>query len=54
MLRFRDHIRVHDGDRELYLRTKRELATQTWEHVQHYADAKSDLVEEILTRARSG
>jgi GrpB-like predicted nucleotidyltransferase (UPF0157 family) len=54
MLRFRDHIRVHDDDRELYLRTKRELAAQTWEHVQHYADAKSEVVEEILTRARSG
>ena len=54
MLRFRDHIRVHDDDRELYLRTKRELAPQTWEHVQHYADAKSKVVEQILTRARSG
>jgi GrpB-like predicted nucleotidyltransferase (UPF0157 family) len=53
MLRFRDHLRVNEADRELYLRTKRELAAQTWEHVQHYADAKSDVVEEILRRARS-
>ena len=51
MLRFRDHLRANDGDRDLYLRTKRELATRTWEHVQHYADAKSEVVEEIMRRA---
>ncbi len=51
MLRFRDHLRANDSDRELYLRTKRELAAQTWEHVQHYADAKSEVVEEIMRRA---
>jgi GrpB-like predicted nucleotidyltransferase (UPF0157 family) len=54
MLRFRDHLRADEGDRELYLRTKRELAAQTWEHVQHYADAKSEVVAGILRRARSG
>lgn len=53
-VRFRDHLRSNEDDRELYLRTKRELAAQTWEHVQHYADAKSEVVEEILRRARSG
>jgi GrpB-like predicted nucleotidyltransferase (UPF0157 family) len=52
MLRFRDHLRADEADRELYLRMKRELAAQTWEHVQHYADAKSDVVEEILGRAQ--
>jgi GrpB-like predicted nucleotidyltransferase (UPF0157 family) len=51
MLRFRDHLRADEADRELYLRTKRELAAQTWEHVQHYADAKSEVVEEIMRRA---
>jgi GrpB-like predicted nucleotidyltransferase (UPF0157 family) len=51
MLRFRDHLRNDEADRELYLRTKRELAAQTWEHVQHYADAKSKVVEEIMGRA---
>ncbi len=51
MLRFRDHLRSDDADRDLYLRTKRELAAQTWEHVQHYADAKSAVVEEIMGRA---
>jgi len=51
MLRFRDHLRANAGDRELYERTKRELARREWKYVQHYADAKSDVVEAILTRA---
>ena len=51
MLRFRDHLRADEADRELYERTKRELAAQTWEHVQNYADAKSAVVEEIMGRA---
>jgi GrpB-like predicted nucleotidyltransferase (UPF0157 family) len=51
MLRFRDHLRCNASDRELYERTKRELAGREWKYVQHYADAKSDVVEEILSRA---
>jgi GrpB-like predicted nucleotidyltransferase (UPF0157 family) len=51
MLRFRDHLRANEDDRDLYLRTKRELAAHTWEHVQHYADAKTEVVEEIMRRA---
>ena len=52
MLIFRDWLRTSDADRELYERTKRELATRTWRHVQHYATAKSAVVQEILGRAR--
>jgi GrpB-like predicted nucleotidyltransferase (UPF0157 family) len=51
MLRFRDHLRRDAGDRQLYERTKRELAQRDWKYVQHYADAKTDVVEEILGRA---
>ncbi|MBD0337664.1 MAG: GrpB family protein [Thermoleophilia bacterium] len=51
MLAFRDHLRADVADRELYLRTKRDLAARTWRYVQHYADAKSEVVEEILARA---
>ena len=40
MLTFRNWLRTHDADRGLYETTKRELATQTWNHVQDYADAK--------------
>jgi GrpB-like predicted nucleotidyltransferase (UPF0157 family) len=51
MLRFRDHLRREAGDRALYERTKRDLALREWKYVQHYADAKTGVVEEILARA---
>ena len=51
MLRFRDRLRTHTRDRELYARTKRTLAQQQWRHVQHYAQAKSEVVEQILQRS---
>jgi GrpB-like predicted nucleotidyltransferase (UPF0157 family) len=51
MLRFRDHLRTNEADRELYARTKRELAAKEWKYVQNYADAKSEVVQEILARA---
>jgi GrpB-like predicted nucleotidyltransferase (UPF0157 family) len=53
MLMLRDWLRTHDDDRELYARTKRELAAQEWKYVQNYADAKSEVVQEILARARA-
>ncbi|MFI5255200.1 MAG: GrpB family protein [Candidatus Limnocylindrales bacterium] len=49
--RFRDWLRTHDEDRALYERTKRDLAARPRAYVQHYADAKSAVVEEILARA---
>ncbi len=51
MLLFRDWLRSNDADRRLYKRTKRELAAQTWEYTQNYADAKTAVVEEIIGRA---
>ena len=51
MVGFRDWLRTHPEDRDLYERTKRELAGRTWRHVQHYADAKTAVVEEIVARA---
>jgi GrpB-like predicted nucleotidyltransferase (UPF0157 family) len=54
MLRFRDRIRENDADRELYERTKRELAAKKWKYVQDYADAKTVVVEEIVARALRG
>jgi GrpB-like predicted nucleotidyltransferase (UPF0157 family) len=51
MLRFRDHLRADRGDRELYERTKRELAARRWKYVQQYANAKADVVAEIMGRA---
>jgi len=52
MLRFRDHLRVDEDDRRLYEQTKRSLAERTWRYTQHYADAKTAVVEEILARGR--
>jgi len=51
MVRFRDWLRAHEEDRALYERTKRALAARSWKFVQNYADAKSEVVEEILARA---
>jgi GrpB-like predicted nucleotidyltransferase (UPF0157 family) len=51
LLAFRDWLRMHDEDRRRYEETKRELAARTWRHVQDYADAKSEIVREILARA---
>jgi GrpB-like predicted nucleotidyltransferase (UPF0157 family) len=52
MLLFRDWLRAHPADRDAYLQVKRELAQQTWRHVQHYADAKTTIVEQIVARAQ--
>jgi GrpB-like predicted nucleotidyltransferase (UPF0157 family) len=51
---FRDWLRSNADDRELYERRKRELASQgEWPDVNHYAEAKSDVVGPILQRALS-
>lgn len=54
MLLFRDWIREHEDDRERYELAKRELASREWKYVQNYADAKSAVVQGILTRAAAG
>lgn len=52
MLLFRDWLRTHPADRQLYESAKRELASRNWKYTQNYADAKTDVVRGILTRAR--
>jgi GrpB-like predicted nucleotidyltransferase (UPF0157 family) len=51
MVGFRDWLSTHDDDRNLYERAKRELASRDWQYVQHYADAKTEVVEAIIARA---
>ena len=51
MLRFRDRLRSNAPDRERYEAAKRELAARDWRHVQDYADAKTDVIDEIVARA---
>ena len=53
MLLFRDRLRSHPEDRELYQRTKRELAAARWSYVQDYANAKSSVVEHIIATAQA-
>jgi GrpB-like predicted nucleotidyltransferase (UPF0157 family) len=53
MLRLRDRLRSDRADRQLYARTKRELAARTWKYTQNYADAKTAIIEAILSRAGS-
>jgi GrpB-like predicted nucleotidyltransferase (UPF0157 family) len=50
MLRFRDWLRSNQSDRDKYAQVKRDLAKRKWRHVQHYADAKSAIVKEIMER----
>lgn len=51
MIAFRNWLRRHEEDRRLYEDAKRKLAARTWKHVQNYADAKSEVIVEILARA---
>jgi GrpB-like predicted nucleotidyltransferase (UPF0157 family) len=51
MLRFRDHLRASAADRDRYAATKRDLAAREWKYMQQYADAKSDVIAEIMGRA---
>jgi GrpB-like predicted nucleotidyltransferase (UPF0157 family) len=53
MLGFRDWLRTHDDERRRYEDAKRELSTRTWQYVQNYADAKTEVVEGIIARAGS-
>jgi GrpB-like predicted nucleotidyltransferase (UPF0157 family) len=50
ILRFRDWLRGNSADRDLYERTKRNLAEKEWADVQDYADAKTAVIQEILAR----
>ena len=50
ILNFRDWLRSNAADRDLYERTKRDLARKEWADVQDYADAKTAVIEEILAR----
>jgi len=51
-LLLRDRLRVDESDRHLYERTKRELAARDWVDMNAYAEAKTDVIEAIKSRAR--
>jgi GrpB-like predicted nucleotidyltransferase (UPF0157 family) len=52
LLLMRDHLRHDRADRELYVSAKRELASRDWPSMQHYANAKTVVIQKILVRAR--
>jgi len=48
---FRDWLRATDDDRLPYARYKLELGSHTWDNVQQYANAKTEVIEDILVRS---
>ena len=50
ILAFRNRLRSHSADRDLYSRTKFALAQKEWKYVQNYADAKTAVIGEIMRR----
>lgn len=52
-LLFRDWLRISPEDRDLYAGTKRTLAAQDWPTMNHYADAKSEVIAAITVRAEA-
>src|SRR5215813_7553693 len=51
ILLFRDWLRSHPADRDLYAGAKVALGQQAWESVDQYATAKTSIIREILARA---
>ena len=51
MIVFRDWLNSHPDDFQRYKKTKQALAQKIWQYTQEYADAKSEVVMAILTRA---
>ena len=48
---FRDRLRTNAEDRKRYEDVKRRLAAQTWPDMNAYAEAKTDVIESIITAA---
>lgn len=52
-LDLRDWLRESEPDRTLYAATKLDLARRDWSDMNHYADAKSEVILSILARAKA-
>jgi GrpB-like predicted nucleotidyltransferase (UPF0157 family) len=53
MLLLRDWLRANAADRKLYATAKRKLAAHDWKYMQQYADAKTTVIQEIMSRAQA-
>lgn len=51
---FRNHLREHSSDRALYEETKKRLASQDWPSMNDYAEAKTEVITQIMARALNG
>lgn len=51
-LLFRDWLRTHPQDRALYEQVKRRLTAREWPTANHYAQAKTAVIDTIVRRAR--
>jgi len=50
---FRDRLRRNADDRNRYEQTKRELAAKEWSDMDAYANAKTELIEQIIASSRA-
>ena len=50
-LLFRERLRGDDRERELYAQTKRALIAHDWPDMNAYADAKTEVIKDIVSRA---
>lgn len=48
---FRDWLRTHPDDRDLYARTKLDLASREWSDTRGYTQGKDDVIDAIYLRA---
>lgn len=48
---FRDRLRLNADDRSRYEKTKRKLAANDWSDMNAYADAKTEVIEDIIAAA---
>ena len=48
---FRDWLRKTPHERQLYERTKRKLAAQSWSDMNAYSEAKTEVIEGIIAAA---
>ena len=52
-LLFRDRLRTNSQDRQMYEETKQKLAAQSWSDMNAYADAKTEVIEQIIVAAKA-
>ncbi|MEJ7633180.1 GrpB family protein [Aeromicrobium sp.] len=50
---FRDWLRTHPADRQRYEDVKRALSDREWDDMNDYADAKTEVIVDIMRRAGS-